>query len=55
MGRVLCPGKEALAEEEEKLGELLEEAKMTKVRLRQGLSSLGCNRTSNCGASALPS
>ena len=48
------PGKEALAEEGEGLGGLLEEAKMTKVRLRQGLSSLGCDRASNCGVSALP-
>jgi hypothetical protein len=45
---------EALAEEGEGLGGLLEEAKMTKVRPRQGLSSLGCDRASNCGASALP-
>ena len=30
------------------LGGVLEEAKMTKVRPRQGLSCLGCNRASNC-------
>ncbi len=54
LGGVWRPGKEALAEEGEGLGGLLEEAKMTKVRPRQDLSSLGCNRASNCGASALP-
>ena len=35
-----------------RMGGVLEEAKMTKVRPRQGLSCLGCNRASNCNSRA---